>query len=415
MNASESVIEFTYGKNADLYEDVLKIESDAKPNDIKAAFFDRRAELYEEISSKDKDALTPSERHFCEKKMDAIVLAFRILHNRETRRRYDNMLRKGLNKTDSSEFSKRMNETNGNSNNSFTTNSQQENGRASVVTPEKRFSDQFTKFQDDNGTDISRVTSGPEGNAAVLSTSFQPNFSPSSERSTTPDQRNRSIRSTSSHDHDDRSVQSDANISVNSDVLMSREREKAKSMSCWDEDDDEDDDTASYLSEHTDETYETYDSDTTQATANTAGSNAGSSYNTYDTNDDTASYEEIGNIPLKESKKKAKKSRHDHSLNNTMDIIDSEDTGCFALSQKEKKKLKHDIIKGKNCFELISGENGLPNPTRMFHVISDEVSGSITDTVKAIDQVFTAFNLNEYDIDAVGDNIGDATDNLCHS
>ena len=441
----QSVIEFTYGRNADLYEDVLKISSDAKPNDIKAAFFDRRAELYEEVSSKNKNEMTPSERQFCEKKMDAIVLAFRILHNRETRRRYDNMSRKNRQKLNYSEtysdraFTRYHNES-AQLNKSFpvhTTTTR--NHQPVVVTPEKDFIHRKslgTDFEiydtnldqdyhdDDDGTVSTLGMRGAEGISPVKKKpQSEENIVPPSpthrHRSTTSSVRIEKARlkdhhSTLNTSRDDQSVlstqsvhstQSDTNNSVNSDVLISRQRLNAKSMSVWTEDsddsDEEDEDTISYVSQDS-------SSQATQATSNTIGDVDDEndsdlvSFNTYEP---TQEENQTSTPPRSQLRKRdAKHIPIDES--NT-------DAGCFKLSKKELQDLDKDMVEGKSCFELMQGENGMPNPTRMFHLISDEISGSLIDTVNALDQVFTAFNLSEENIDRVGDNIGDVADTLC--
>mmetsp|Transcript_9106 Transcript_9106/g.25633 ORF Transcript_9106/g.25633 Transcript_9106/m.25633 type:complete len:513 (+) Transcript_9106:153-1691(+) len=85
------VIEYAFGPSANLYGDVLSVPHDAEQPQIQSAFFDRRYELYE-ILSKEENALTPTERHFAERRMDAIVAAYRILSNPQTRAEYDEVL-----------------------------------------------------------------------------------------------------------------------------------------------------------------------------------------------------------------------------------------------------------------------------------------------------------------------------------
>ncbi len=436
-NNSQSVIEFTYGRNADLYEDVLKISREAKPNDIKAAFFDRRAELYEEVSSKNKNEMSPSERQFCEKKMDAIVLAFRILHNRETRRRYDNMSRKNRQKLNYSEsysdrgFSRFQKESD-QLNKSFpvpvhTTR----NLYPAVVTPEKDLTDRKSldiQFQnhdaesdddhdDDDGTVSTLGMRGAEGISPVKQKPQSKNIVSASptdisntssvriERTRLKNQpsldTSKNSKSNSTTGRDDQSVhstQSDANNSVNSDVLISRQRLNAKSLSVFSEDtDEEDEDATSFVSQDS-------SSETTQATSNTLGDDENDS-DLVSFNIDEPTQEEI-TTPTRSQVRK-RNSKHV--------VVDESNTdgGCFKLSKKELQDLDKDMVEGKSCFELMQGENGLPNPTRMFHLLSDEISGSLIDTVNALDQVFTAFNLSDENIDRVGDNIGDVADTLC--
>ena len=100
-----TVIQYAFGPLANLYADVLSVPPGASPALIQSAFFDRRYELYEILSQDtngDKtaqkndaaagDILTPTERHFAERRMDAIVAAYRILSNPQTRAEYDEAL-----------------------------------------------------------------------------------------------------------------------------------------------------------------------------------------------------------------------------------------------------------------------------------------------------------------------------------
>ena len=90
MTATASVqelVDVAYGQDADLYKDVLKVSRNASKEDIQSAFIDRRYELYEllqnasQLSSTPRSALNEtdgsmtsfvSDRHFTEKKMDAL-------------------------------------------------------------------------------------------------------------------------------------------------------------------------------------------------------------------------------------------------------------------------------------------------------------------------------------------------------
>lgn len=92
--AGADVIQYAFGANANLYSDVLSVPPDALQAEIQSAFFDRRYELYE-VLSKEENALTPTERHFAERRMDAIVAAYRILSNPSTRAEYDEVLATG--------------------------------------------------------------------------------------------------------------------------------------------------------------------------------------------------------------------------------------------------------------------------------------------------------------------------------
>jgi len=82
--AAQELVDFTYGPNADLYKDVLKVSRNASKDEIQSAFIDRRYELYEQLqnasANKSNASLNDthgsvksvSERHFTEKKMDAL-------------------------------------------------------------------------------------------------------------------------------------------------------------------------------------------------------------------------------------------------------------------------------------------------------------------------------------------------------
>ena len=90
-----SVIDEAYGKDADLYVDVLRVSGLSSPEEIKAAFFDRRSELFAILSKLSEDdmvdEITMSQRQFAEQRMDAVVMAFRILKDPHTRKRYASM------------------------------------------------------------------------------------------------------------------------------------------------------------------------------------------------------------------------------------------------------------------------------------------------------------------------------------
>ena len=98
------ITEVAYGPDADVYEDVLRVRQDASEEEIQSAFMDRRFELYEalqdasmlasrSVKTKNGKVLTLSERHFIEKKMDALIACFRMLSNPIRRGEYDSTLR----------------------------------------------------------------------------------------------------------------------------------------------------------------------------------------------------------------------------------------------------------------------------------------------------------------------------------
>lgn len=96
--------EIAYGPNANVYEDVLRVRPDATEEEIQSAFMDRRFELYEALQdasmlasrsmkTKNGAVLTVSERHFIEKQMDALIACFRMLSDPVRRGEYDSTLR----------------------------------------------------------------------------------------------------------------------------------------------------------------------------------------------------------------------------------------------------------------------------------------------------------------------------------
>lgn len=102
------LIRFVYGKDVELYRDVLHLTStDASDDEIQAAFVAQRFELFKAIqelrpdsSSKtismvDEDGfmVTLTQRQFAEKKMDALVATFRLLSDAEKRQDYNASIR----------------------------------------------------------------------------------------------------------------------------------------------------------------------------------------------------------------------------------------------------------------------------------------------------------------------------------
>eukprot|EP00550_Attheya_septentrionalis_P007103 CAMPEP_0198281988 /NCGR_PEP_ID=MMETSP1449-20131203/1865_1 /TAXON_ID=420275 /ORGANISM="Attheya septentrionalis, Strain CCMP2084" /LENGTH=445 /DNA_ID=CAMNT_0043978039 /DNA_START=148 /DNA_END=1485 /DNA_ORIENTATION=+ len=120
MTNSE-VIEFSYGRNADLYADVLQVSSNASQDEIQHAFFQRRFELYRvlqatggdsavsvgEDSSSSVSAMSSGQKLFTERRMDAVVYAYRILGDPDERRDYDaKRAKEGSNKENNKENKK---------------------------------------------------------------------------------------------------------------------------------------------------------------------------------------------------------------------------------------------------------------------------------------------------------------------
>jgi hypothetical protein len=96
--ANDEVIEFSYGRNADLYADVLQVSTSASQDDIQHAFFQRRFELYRVLQQTGGDnmsvdssisAMSAGQKLFTERRMDAVVYAYRILGDPDERRAYD--------------------------------------------------------------------------------------------------------------------------------------------------------------------------------------------------------------------------------------------------------------------------------------------------------------------------------------
>lgn len=90
-----TVIDQAYGPDADLYVDVLRVSYLASTEDIQIAFFDRRSELFtvlshltQESEEHEHDEISLSQRRFAERRMDAVVLAFRILKDSNLRQEY---------------------------------------------------------------------------------------------------------------------------------------------------------------------------------------------------------------------------------------------------------------------------------------------------------------------------------------
>lgn len=90
------VIYQAFGEHADLYKDVLQVKSTATAEQIQMAYFDRRSELFALLASIDseeeQDDITASHRFHAERKMDAVVMAVRILGDPQLRQEYDNVV-----------------------------------------------------------------------------------------------------------------------------------------------------------------------------------------------------------------------------------------------------------------------------------------------------------------------------------
>jgi len=93
------LIDETYGNNADLYEDVLRVSTTATQDEIQLAYFDRRSELFTMLAKIDAAARGPrselslasvdQRRYLAERKMDSVVFAVRILADPALRKAYN--------------------------------------------------------------------------------------------------------------------------------------------------------------------------------------------------------------------------------------------------------------------------------------------------------------------------------------
>jgi hypothetical protein len=89
------VIDEAFGPSADLYVDVLGVQPNASNGQIQHSYFDRREELFRLLNDIDEDqeqdSITTSHRLHAERKLDAVVVAMRILGDSELRIEYDDM------------------------------------------------------------------------------------------------------------------------------------------------------------------------------------------------------------------------------------------------------------------------------------------------------------------------------------
>lgn len=89
------VVDQAYGPYADLYVDVLRVSYLASDSEIQSAFFERRSEIFTVLSklnykdSSENDEIALSQRRFAERRMDAVVVAFRVLKRPESRKAYE--------------------------------------------------------------------------------------------------------------------------------------------------------------------------------------------------------------------------------------------------------------------------------------------------------------------------------------
>lgn len=94
------LIDETYGNDADLYDDVLRVPATASPDEIQLAYFDRRSELFTLLAKIDANARVTADkgssmasveqqRYLAEKKMDSVVFAVRVLGDSSLRKAYN--------------------------------------------------------------------------------------------------------------------------------------------------------------------------------------------------------------------------------------------------------------------------------------------------------------------------------------
>mmetsp|Transcript_22351 Transcript_22351/g.33021 ORF Transcript_22351/g.33021 Transcript_22351/m.33021 type:complete len:328 (-) Transcript_22351:168-1151(-) len=100
-NYDLTVVNEAYGADADLYLDVLQVSYFSSDDEIQSAFFDRRSEIFGVLSrltseeqqnfgeNAENDEVAISQRRLAEKRMDAIVMTFRILKDPDLRAIYE--------------------------------------------------------------------------------------------------------------------------------------------------------------------------------------------------------------------------------------------------------------------------------------------------------------------------------------
>ena len=93
---SLKVVDQAFGPHADLYNDVLHVKPSSASEEIQRAYFDRRNDLFRMLSDLEEDS---PRRLIAERKMDAVVLAGRVLGDAEMRTQYDQIRRDRLAET----------------------------------------------------------------------------------------------------------------------------------------------------------------------------------------------------------------------------------------------------------------------------------------------------------------------------
>eukprot|EP00546_Thalassionema_frauenfeldii_P014596 CAMPEP_0178930066 /NCGR_PEP_ID=MMETSP0786-20121207/21004_1 /TAXON_ID=186022 /ORGANISM="Thalassionema frauenfeldii, Strain CCMP 1798" /LENGTH=272 /DNA_ID=CAMNT_0020606503 /DNA_START=76 /DNA_END=891 /DNA_ORIENTATION=- len=85
------IVDQAFGPDADLYMDVLRVSYFSSDDEIQSAFFDRRSEIFGILSklTDSQDEVSMSQRRLAERRMDAIVMTFRILKDPALRAIYE--------------------------------------------------------------------------------------------------------------------------------------------------------------------------------------------------------------------------------------------------------------------------------------------------------------------------------------
>lgn len=87
------VVDDAFGVHADLYQDCLRVSTNATSREIQHAFLAQRRELIRKLEQGED----------CNKQMDAVVLAVRILNDAELRAQYDDMRFERMQRTQTQE------------------------------------------------------------------------------------------------------------------------------------------------------------------------------------------------------------------------------------------------------------------------------------------------------------------------
>jgi len=429
-------IQIAYGSpHADLYEDVLQCSSKASPKTVQQSFFNRRNELFTQINAGDKQAET---------KMDAVVMAFRLLENPHQRNEYDVWRRDTL-KTNKQTTSTSHTNVVGSSSppkkslySRHTTDYEQEDIPSNQYAP-RAHEESFTSTAplvspqegDDFSTQFSTHFSEAFGIPTTPSSTFIPSVFPTTTTTSTPPKPtastttntkvtrvvtppqeqlkkkkkhsssltssspSKSVRSSPHHHHD--KSRSSSNPSVKSSTTRT-----VKSTTS---------------SKHTSRSQPgriivTSPSDERGYRRTHPSSSAPDT----PTDPDTESYTDEGTI-----ESSVWTTDDDTATQNTMDhTIDDDDDDDDTLEEQDLYKKRkqqnwkansHKLQQQKSSSSPQPPHTAYPGPHekwtggRVVGVIKEEVEGAYTDTCSAFDQVFNVFTLNDKDIKAVSGRI----------